>query len=407
MSGEDAQAPVADATTHGASAPDAGPQTAPEANATSLSAPAPEDDRRELLDRARSFLLSPQVRDEDIWAKRTFLAEKGLTDPEIDGLLRELPSRAQVPQVPPRTYPQPPPSRLPDLLAGIMRITGWIAGGSAVLLLIYSRFILPRLARSYSSRHALITHQKSLLARLTASLASLKEAQSSAYSDLPRPDPFREPPEYRVCRTIDDILAVCEDKEKIDEVPEYSLVRCAIGELEREGKDVTTGALFERLRAKIGWLETAEGIVYQERLWHTLTTASPFTPSNPSNPSSSTWTYTPPTPPPPSALLTSLSTLHSSLPQPVPAPRYQHTQQALADFTGYLTTRAYASPTFLKGSGYGIGGAAEDGGTKVEEEVKREIKALKGLVLNRRSFMSSLHRQPSQPALPVPPTPGG
>ena len=46
--------------------------------------------RAELLQRARVFLTSPQVRHEDITAKRRFLADKGLTDVEVDGLLREV-----------------------------------------------------------------------------------------------------------------------------------------------------------------------------------------------------------------------------------------------------------------------------------------------------------------------------
>jgi predicted ABC-type transport system involved in lysophospholipase L1 biosynthesis ATPase subunit len=47
-------------------------------------------DREELISKARAFLASPQVRNEDIPAKRRFLSEKGLTDAEIDQLLREL-----------------------------------------------------------------------------------------------------------------------------------------------------------------------------------------------------------------------------------------------------------------------------------------------------------------------------
>jgi hypothetical protein len=48
------------------------------------------DNRTELISRARSFLTSPQIRHEDISAKRRFLVEKGLSDAEIAGLLQEL-----------------------------------------------------------------------------------------------------------------------------------------------------------------------------------------------------------------------------------------------------------------------------------------------------------------------------
>lgn len=50
----------------------------------------PPTDRAELLQRARAFLTSPQVGHEDVSAKRRFLAEKGLTDTEIDSLLYEV-----------------------------------------------------------------------------------------------------------------------------------------------------------------------------------------------------------------------------------------------------------------------------------------------------------------------------
>lgn len=56
----------------------------------SSSSPPPTPDRSELLVRARHFLSSPQVIDQDFESKRRFLAEKGLTDGEIQLLLREM-----------------------------------------------------------------------------------------------------------------------------------------------------------------------------------------------------------------------------------------------------------------------------------------------------------------------------
>jgi hypothetical protein len=55
-----------------------------------LSSPPPTPDRSELLVRARDFLSSPQVIDQDHESKRRFLAEKGLTDGEIQLLLRDM-----------------------------------------------------------------------------------------------------------------------------------------------------------------------------------------------------------------------------------------------------------------------------------------------------------------------------
>lgn len=48
------------------------------------------EDRSDLLAKARSFLASPQVRNQDASAKRVFLVEKGLNDTEIAELLRTI-----------------------------------------------------------------------------------------------------------------------------------------------------------------------------------------------------------------------------------------------------------------------------------------------------------------------------
>jgi len=46
--------------------------------------------RSELLSRARTFLSTPHIRSQDNAAKHAFLVEKGLTQDEIDLLLREI-----------------------------------------------------------------------------------------------------------------------------------------------------------------------------------------------------------------------------------------------------------------------------------------------------------------------------
>lgn len=63
------------------------PDSAESAAITPVSHP---EDRTELIEKARSFLASPQIRHEGVSAKRRFLADKGLSDVEIDGLLHEL-----------------------------------------------------------------------------------------------------------------------------------------------------------------------------------------------------------------------------------------------------------------------------------------------------------------------------
>jgi hypothetical protein len=64
-----------------------------------------------------------------------------------------------------------------------------------------------------------------------------------------------------------------------------------------------------------------------------------------------------------------------------PTHRFQHTLQALIDFTSYLTTKTYA----LASAMHRLPGATPSPATTgiEEEEIRMEIKALKGLVLNR------------------------
>ena len=101
------------------------------------------------------------------------------------------------------------------------------------------------------------------------------------------------------------------------------------------------------------------------------------------------WKYVPPTPPSPPPLLNSLTALKSALPPPASSqPKYQHTFQALSDLTGYITTQTYTMPTGFRAPGLGLGNPL----SPEEEEVRREIRALKGLVLNRRSFMPRIPR---------------
>lgn len=67
---------------------------------------------------------------------------------------------------------------------------------------------------------------------------------------------------------------------------------------------------------------------------------------------------------------------------------FQHTYQGLSELTGYIATQTYAIPHGMRAPGVGLGVPL----TTEEEEVRREIRALKGLVLNRRSFMPRLPR---------------
>ncbi|KAF8142307.1 hypothetical protein K438DRAFT_1995160 [Mycena galopus ATCC 62051] len=365
-------------------------------NVTSLEAsvsqsPAPAN-RAELLSKARAFLHQPQIQREDVLSKRRFLAEKGLNGAEIEGLVRELP--AQIPLVPPRSYPQPPPSNLPVLLLGLARLFSWIIGGTAALAFVYYRVFLPRVISTTMARGSLKSHQLSLIQKLNASLAALKESHSEMAAVLPTPEPHKEPSSFAACLSIDALLEQAKKQSiEVSDVPEISLLRCAISDFRKgsESRDPTTEEVFQVLEGKIPWLVSDEGAPFEQRLWDTLSTCPLFVSHSPDSPPADGpeiiyWGYVPPAPTSPTPLAQSLSALSASVPKPSPEKHsaFQHALQSMTDFTGYISTQMYAAYVPL-GSRFGSGSTLNP----AEEEVRKEIRALKGLVLNRRSFLPS------------------
>ncbi|KAG6821519.1 hypothetical protein H0H93_000028 [Arthromyces matolae] len=355
-------------------------------------------DRTELLSRARGFLHSPQIMQQDALAKRQFLVEKGLNELEIDGLLREIPPPR--PSVPPRTYPQLPPSNLPNILLGLTRIFSWIAGGSATLIFIYYRFLLPRITQTSLARRSLKTHHISLLRRLNENLASIQKAQTETHSVLPSPDPSQEDLQFRNCIAVADILKIVGDKP--NNIPPVTLLRCSIEHFskveEADASRPTTEELFSYMESQISWLVSEDGLKYEELLWQTLSTSPMFSGTALEGDRNDSfkptrWTYNIPEPLEPSPVLASMKRLTASLPKnshPTNNNTRQHTLQALTDFTGYISTQMYM-PYQAPSSAAGF----LSGNTQMnpaEEDFKREIRALKGLVLNRRSFMPTTPR---------------
>ncbi|KAF9568991.1 hypothetical protein CPC08DRAFT_702113 [Agrocybe pediades] len=392
------------------------------ASSTQATTSGQRDSRDELIAKARSFLSSPQVQYQDVATKRAFLAEKGLNAVEVEELLRTLPH--QVPNIPPRTYPQPPPSNLPILLLGLARLFSWLAGGSAVLLFVYKYLLLPRVTQSTLARRSLKSHQLSLMRQLNASIATTKQSMSNAFSVLPRLDIYKEPEIYARCGSVPDIVNIIEAK-KVDpevdnsRIPHVTLLRCGIQDLvksqENDNKCPTTETLFKYLESQIPWLLTDEGLQYESSLWDTLSTCPLFSQvsdssvqessdqSHADTPSTSIsrWTYTAPPTPDAAPLLKSYQSLSSALPKgtkPGKGP-LQHTLQAMSDFTGYISTQVYL-PYRPPPSGLGVSTAA--GANSVEEDLRKEIRALKGLVLNRRSFLPSVSRNQTPPARTTP-----
>ncbi|VDC02539.1 unnamed protein product [Peniophora sp. CBMAI 1063] len=343
----------------------------------------PHEDRASLVTRARQFLLSPQVQHEDESAKRRFLQDKGLSESEIVMLLREQ-STVALPPVPPRTYPRPPPSNIPIIMAGVLRVMMWGAGASAVLLLIYHRLLLPLLTRSANARRSLKHHQRDLLSKLTASAQELRDAQRKSFADLPQATISGELPPYADCKTVDDVLSA---RAGTTEVPPLSLLRCALADIGPTTSGPTTDELFAHLYGKVPWLEGASA--YQERVWQVLNESPRFSSSVEGPDDTAHWSYIPVPPPPATPAIASLENLATSLKSHSTASETvsyrQHTLQALADFTGYLTTQTYS----LASSRLRIPGVQPDLQSTQEEDVRKEIRALKGLVLNRKSFLPS------------------
>ena len=121
-------------------------------------------------------------------------------------------------------------------------------------------------------------------------------------------------------------------------------------------------------------------------LWNTLTTAPLFKKSLlPSSPDSSQstglyWQYVAPAPITDPPILKSVDALKSALPRDRvdrKTTASQHTLQSLSDLTGYITTQVYLPFRTVGPS------LANHTTETAEDEIRREIKALKGLALNR------------------------
>jgi len=316
---------------------------------------------------------------------------------------------SQPPSVPPRTYPAPPPSNLPNLLAGVARIFTWLTGTSAIVLFVYYRYLLPRLAKSYQARLTLRKHQSTLVERFTDSISVLKAAQAESYKDLPRTVPIYEDSQYAQYHSIDDLLSHAGSSQEDStqpgaDIPDITVLRCALEELGSSKTDgIVTEEFFRHLEGKLLWLGREEGAARQNSLWSHLNSCPLFVstvpePGTPSplpldHPSRLLWKYVPPSPPPTPPLLASLADLRAALPHgqdfagatsggshlASTISFRQRTLQVLSDFTGYITTQTYSlGLPSIRGT---------NGSNPAEEDLRREIRALKGLVLNRRSFL--------------------
>ncbi|KAH8830421.1 hypothetical protein DL96DRAFT_1592791 [Flagelloscypha sp. PMI_526] len=353
-----------------------------------------------LLDRAKAFLQTPVVQEQDVTAKRDFLADKGLSEPEISSILSPHPPQLYIP---PRTYPQPVPSNLLGLLIGILRIFSWLVGGSAFVLFIYQRVFLPRISRTSSARKSIRSHQVALLTRLNESLRGFKDVHTQNLEALPRSSRWAEADDVAQCLSIQDALKHIEaNSVSVHEFPPLSLLRCAFSDYVRAHEDKTpsTQELFQIMEEQIPWLLSEDGLEYERQIWETLQACPLFVASNENTDEAGLqqWTYTGPELTPTPEVVSSLKSLVGSIPRPVRESNpHQHTLKSMTDLTGYISGQVYAPYSSRSFAGSFSGSLSPQ-----QEELRREIRALKGLVLNRKTFMSSIGRSHSVSPTPEP-----
>jgi hypothetical protein len=101
------------------------------------------------------------------------------------------------------------------------------------------------------------------------------------------------------------------------------------------------------------------------------------------HPSERQWKYTAPPGVEPSQIIKALSNLNAALPKPkkdeTQPSVFQHTLQTLSDLTGYISSNVYMP--YRPPNGIGMSSSYDL--SPAGEALKKEIKALKGLVLSR------------------------
>lgn len=117
-------------------------------------------------------------------------------------------------------------------------------------LLPKQRFIYPRIAQSFQARNAIRNHQRDLLQRLTSSLESTKAEQTSTFALLPTPEQHKEDPIYAEYKTLKDVTVSAKEPRS---VPNVTVLRCAIADLEASKQPTTAAAIFSLLEEKMPW----------------------------------------------------------------------------------------------------------------------------------------------------------
>jgi len=274
----------------------------------------------------------------------------------------------QPPPVPPRTYPLPPPSNLPFLLASLFRIVSWSIGLSGILALAYYKCLLPRISRSLDARHFLKLHQVDLLKRLHTHLHDVKSEAFTALDVAHRPEKFKS---FNDIPLDDHGLPTCSLS---------SVIYCAFSE--SSAAEYTVDAIYELLTNRYPGLAKGESAELKNSILQQLSQSTLYTKLQGDG---DVWILRKDENSLPT--LSRLETLHRAVRQANNKENrgtYSYTFKALTDLTAYISRETFV--TYGGTSGFRHGFSTSTQMTPAQEEVRREIRALKGLVLNRRSF---------------------
>ncbi|KZT39657.1 hypothetical protein SISSUDRAFT_1061002 [Sistotremastrum suecicum HHB10207 ss-3] len=318
------------------------------------------ESRALLIEQARAFLLSSEIRNEDEASKRKFLAEKGLSGDEIDQMILEAASAP--PPIPARTYPQPAPSRLPDLLIGMARSVAWFVGLSGGALIIYyvRKLILSiRFTQTWRVN----------LDSIVASAASLEGVQAKKKELANDWESLMGP------MSLDDNIPT--DAEGKPTCSMTLLLRAAL----RGGDGKTVAQLAKQLQTKFKYYENLESAQMAELIGLGLSDKETFEESDSETGPVYSLKGAAATAPPTKTktLITSLSTLDSTMkPSPeLSSTAAQHTLQTLTELTAYLSSETYTVPTWNRMYG------SRSQPTGVEEDLRKDIRELRGHILTR------------------------
>ncbi|KZW04337.1 hypothetical protein EXIGLDRAFT_828219 [Exidia glandulosa HHB12029] len=295
---------------------------------------------------------------------------------------------ATAPTVPPRTYPRPAPSNLLPMLLGFARILKYTAFGSALLLFVYFTYVLPRLNLVTELRASLHKHHANLLLQLQGRLLELRSRRDEpgAVDSVPAA-PLGDPSAAGAQANVHDATP------EGDAVLPYE--RYIRTHLLHKPDGVEFNELMQDLAAKFMWISERpqhyRRVVLQtlERSEHLAVkvddTNARVTLKEPPSLTSGT----------PSNEVIALQALKTSVAKLKRDRTRGGALQSIVELTSYISSQTYALVTpYTSFRAPGFPRSANL--NPAEDEIRLEIRSLKSLLLNRRSFVPQYYgRLPS------------